>query len=203
MSHNTELKKKYQEWKVSGNSTQHFYDYTAKVFFQKEIEESLPCTYFNLKDFQKLAQNPECEEDNELISLYKTFSPVHLLRKPFANDSNTLNKEFYFELLYILGLEEVKEGTKKVIQRAKIQHIGSLLENTLQELKSRKRLAVVPNVLQYGENEDEQLFSIALELCITWLNRILFLKLLESQMIKYRKDNTFFYILTISKILMS
>lgn len=200
---NAELKKKYTDWKVSGNNTQHFYDHIAKVFldlghFDKlndpnpKFSEPLPCTHFNLKYFQKLAEAPVCEEDNDLISLYKTFSPEHLLRKPFANDSNTLNKEFYFELLYILGLEEVKDGTKKVIQRAKIQHIGSLLENTLQELKSRKRLAVVPNVLQYGENEDEQLFSIALELCITWLNRILFLKLLESQMIKYRKDNTFF-----------
>ena len=188
---NYELKKAFETWKVSGQSTQFFYDNIAKVLLEK-IEDDLPCTYFNLKDFRSLVEAPECEEDNELISLYKIFSPEHLLRKPFANDSNTLNTAFYFELLYILGLEEVKEGAKKVIQRAKNQQVGSFFENTLQELKSRKRLLLVPNVKQYGENEEEQLFSIALELCITWLNRILFLKLLEGQLIKYRKDNTFF-----------
>lgn len=204
VSRNAELKKKYTDWTVSGNSTQHFYDYTAKVFFQKEIDssttltnpEKLPCTYFNLKDFQKLAQNPECEEDNELISLYKTFSPEHLLRKPFANDSNTLNKEFYFELLYILGLEEVKEGTKKVIQRYAEgkRKEGSLLENTISKLIISKKIA--ENQL----SNEEEIFSIALELCITWLNRILFLKLLEGQIIKYHQDNRDYAFLNEDKI---
>jgi len=44
--------------------------------------------------------------DDEIIKLYKLLSPQHLLKLLFANDSNTLNTEFYNELLYILGLEE-------------------------------------------------------------------------------------------------
>lgn len=198
VSRNAELKKKYTDWKVSGNSTQHFYDYTAKIFFQKEIDssttltnpEKLPCTYFNLKDFQKLAQNPECEEDNDLISLYKTFSPEHLLRKPFANDSNTLNKEFYFELLYILGLEEVKDGTKKVIVRyaeAK-RNEGSLLENTINKLTIGRKFGD-KDITDEDTTLQEEIFEVALELCITWINRILFLKLLEGQLVQYHRGN--------------
>ena len=40
----------------------------------------------------------------------------------------------------------------------------------------------------YGSNKEEQIFGIALELCITWMNRILFLKLLEEQLIKYHGE---------------
>ena len=46
-------------------------------------------------------------------------------------------------------------------------------------LKVQNILERLENLSEYGANEEEQLFSIALELCITWLNRILFLKLLE------------------------
>ena len=47
------------------------------------------------------------------------------------------------------------------------------------------------NLNQYGQNQEEQLFNVGLELCITWLNRILFLKLLEGQLIKYHNDRRF------------
>ncbi|WP_458249667.1 type IIG restriction enzyme/methyltransferase [Elizabethkingia anophelis] len=54
------------------------------------------------------------------------------LEKVFGNDSNQLNKAFYNELLHIIGLEEVKESGKKVIQRKKSKDsdYGPLLENT-------------------------------------------------------------------------
>lgn len=109
--------------------------------------------------------------------------------KPFENDANSLNKEFYNELLYIWGLEESKESGKVLIVRkaAGSRNEGSLLENTLNLLVIRNRLSTFENPTEFGETEEEQLFSIALELCITWLNRILFLKLLEGQLIKYHK----------------
>ncbi|MDD1415003.1 hypothetical protein MEN41_10270 [Dolichospermum sp. ST_con] len=46
--------------------------------------------------------------DHKLISLFKLFSPENLLKLPFANDSNTLDKGFYSELLHIIGLTETK-----------------------------------------------------------------------------------------------
>ena len=186
---NYELKKAFETWKVSGQSTQFFYDNIAKVLLEK-IEDDLPCTYFNLKDFRTLAEAPECEEDNELISLYKIFSPEHLLRKPFANDSNTLNKAFYFELLYILGLGENKEESRRLIQRkmGKERQESSLLENTINKLSVGNKFAVL-NQQEFVEAEkvEKEIFEVSLELCITWLNRILFLKLLEGQLISFHK----------------
>ena len=47
----------------------------------------------------------------------------------------------------------------------------------------------MPNPQQYGDTPEKQLESIALELCITWINRILFLKLLEAQLYRYHQKN--------------
>lgn len=95
------------------------------------------------------------------------------------------------ELLHILGLEEVKEKGKKLIRRRQegCRNDGSLLENTCNFLKTRGRLSVLSDLQQYGADANEQCFSVALELCITWLNRLLFLKLLEEQLIGYHKGD--------------
>ncbi|GAA4424121.1 hypothetical protein GCM10023188_03600 [Pontibacter saemangeumensis] len=42
---------------------------------------------------------------------------------------------------------------------------------------------------RFGSTRDEQLFNVALELCITWMNRVLFLKLLEAQLISYHHSD--------------
>jgi len=129
--------------------------------------------------------------EDEIIKLYKLLSPQHLLKLPFANDSNTLNTEFYNELLYILGLEEKNEG-KYIINRASPanRHSASLIENTINQLKIYKNIT-----------DENELFEIALELCITWLNRILFLKLLEGQLIKFHNDDRQSYLfMNIDKI---
>ena len=91
-----------------------------------------------------------------------------------ADDANTLNKNFYNELLHILGLEEVKTGGKKLIKRKSKndRDVGSMIENTILKLRTE---CDVPD-------SDEALFEIALELNIIWLNRILFLKLLEARL---------------------
>ncbi|MEJ7678432.1 MAG: hypothetical protein WKG06_11345 [Segetibacter sp.] len=78
------------------------------------------------------------ENDNELIPLFKVFSPTHLLKLSFANDSNSLDKGFYNELLYLIGLEEVKEGNKKIIRRKQQgkRNDGSLIENAIVQLNT-------------------------------------------------------------------
>ncbi|OFY89616.1 MAG: hypothetical protein A3K10_08930 [Bacteroidetes bacterium RIFCSPLOWO2_12_FULL_31_6] len=47
----------------------------------------------------------------------------------------------------------------------------------------------LPDQLIYGLTKDERFFNVALELGITWINRILFLKLLEGQLITYHQGN--------------
>lgn len=191
---NSQLVKQYREWaakqKVS-TSTELFYNEIAKPFLAA-LDEEVPFTWFDIRTFEKPLKNTEKEDDNKLIALFKVISPTHLLKLPFANDSNSLDKGFYAELLHLIGLEEVKEGSKKIIRRKKEgeRNEGSLLENTITILDTENCLHKVPDIKNYGEEKDDQLFSVGLELCITWINRILFLKLLEAQLIKYHKGDT-------------
>jgi adenine-specific DNA-methyltransferase len=201
---NQKLVKSYKDWNdglLVSTNTDWFYQEIARAFIEKELDE-LPCTYFNLKDYERIIRNPAQREDSKLIALYKVLSPAHLLKQTFANDSNSLNREFYSELLHILGLEEVKEKGKKLIRRKPegSRNEGSLLENTCNFLKTRGRLSVLSNLQQYGTDADEQCFSVALELCITWLNRLLFLKLLEGQLIGYHAGDRSFAFLNSSRI---
>jgi adenine-specific DNA-methyltransferase len=138
----------------------------------------------------KFARNDNPKDDSKLIDLYKLLSPVHLLKQPFANDSNSLDTKFYNELLHIIGLEEKKDGGKKIIQRKEKSDEGSLLENTITMLVTEDPLHKLPgNGTDFGETKEERVFNIALELCITWINRILFLKLLEGQLLNYHKGD--------------
>jgi len=220
---NPKLVKNYKEWNdgqlVSAN-TDWFYQEIAKPFVEKETND-LPCVYFDLRDYVKAKPDTSAPLTSDgginqvesgttvstplqkrLITLYKVLSPPHLLKQPFVNDSNSLNREFYSELLHIIGLEEVKDKGKKLIRRRAegSRNEGSLLENTCNFIKTRGRLSALSNLQQYGVDTDEQCFSIALELCITWLNRLLFLKLLEGQLIAYHKGDRSYAFLNSSRI---
>ena len=71
----------------------------------------------DLNILEPFLRNTSKADDNKLIAAYKILSPEHLLKQLFANDSNTLDKGFYTELLHLIGLEEIKDGSKKIIQR--------------------------------------------------------------------------------------
>ncbi|MFN7423987.1 MAG: Eco57I restriction-modification methylase domain-containing protein [Chitinophagales bacterium] len=187
---NKKIKDSYLDW-TNKTSLMSKTDWFYKEVLFPHIEEnleSIPCTYFNLKDYESIINNDNLEDDEALLDLYKILSPEHLLKKQIANDSNSLNKQFYAELLHILGLEEVKEGSKKTIKRCAKPNEGSILENTLAKLKAKA-----------GDVSETESYEIALELTITWLNRILFLKLLEGQLIKYN-NNTDFAFLNYKKV---
>lgn len=190
-SQNKKLIDRYNSFKTGslpGTDNSFFYNQIAGPCI-KENENNLNYTYFNITDFEKIIRSRDKEADNKLISLYKLLSPSHLLKQPFANDSNSLNQNFYSELLYILGLSEENESGKKVIVRNKpeIRQEGSLMEKTIFRLADYD----IP---------EKDLFEYALELTITWINRILFLKLLESQQLQYQKGNPDYAFLNIDKV---
>jgi hypothetical protein len=186
---NTKFQKLYRAKIEQSKDNPFFYSESQKII--AELDSEISCTYFNLKDYEEIAFDESGIDDERLIHLYKILSPEHLLKKPFSNDSNTLNKDFYNELLHIIGLEEKPDRGKKLIdRRKKNKEEGSLIENTINILKIRDKIKSFENPEQFGENKEDQLYSISLELCITWLNRILFLKLLEGQLIKYHNGNT-------------
>ena len=83
---------------------------------------------------------------------------------------------------------------------AKNRQEASIIENAINILDAEEHLDKIPNLLTYGNNRQEQLFNVALELTITWINRILFLKLLEAQLIKYQKGDTHYGFLNSEKI---
>ena len=206
---NAHLTKEYKAWatkqKVSTNN-ELFYKEIAKPFLDG-LEDEIPFTYFDLRDFQTIVADSDRnagppDNDKALLPLYKVLSPTHLLKLPTATDSNRLNPKFYSELLHLIGLEEVKEGGKKVIRRKEAgkRDEGSLLENAIIELDSSGKFYQLHDRSQYGATTDDQLFSVALELCITWVNRILFLKLLESQLVKYHAGNRDYAFLNSSTI---
>ncbi len=185
---NSKLKRDYENWKLSSKDTKFFYDSIAKAFLDEVIEE-MPATYFDVRYYQKYVDNADKEDDTKLIGLYKILSPAHLLKQPFINDSNSLDTKFYTELLHIIGLEEIKDGGKKLIKRKTKSDEASLLENTIIKLEDKDALRNINNLSTFGANKEDQLFNVALELCITWINRVLFIKLLEAQLYKYHKGN--------------
>lgn len=189
---NKSLIKNYSGWKAKQkvkSNTDLFYNEIAKPFLDT-LEKEITFTYFNFEDYVK---DKNKEDDKKLIALYKLLSPVHLLKLPFANDSNSLDKNFYNELLHLIGLEEIKVKNKKLIQRKeeRERNPGSLIENAIQILETDIRIDKINSAEKYGAAKDEQIYNIALELCITWVNRILFLKLLEAQLYKYHHDDKY------------
>lgn len=166
------LLSRYDEFEVNPSllfdKTSDFYKDIAAPFINK-VKTQINYVYFDIRLLS----------ERQKIGVYKLLSPEHLLRKFFCNDSNELNTPFYNELLYILGLEEYESEEDKKIRIRRLvtnRQQASFIENTINQIEDE-----VPN--------DEQQFEIALSLSITWINRILFLKLLESQLINYNKGN--------------
>lgn len=170
---------KFEAKQLADTKTSFFYENCAKPAIEKWIEhENICVTHVTPKTFYE-------QGEESLIPLYKIFSPEHLLAKTFANDSNSLDRNFYAELLHIIGLEEIKDGGKKLIQRksSDSRDSASLIESTIYQLEEEI-------------SNEEKCFETALHLVITWVNRLLFLKLVESQQVAYQKGNVNYKFLT-------
>ncbi|MEC8887442.1 MAG: TaqI-like C-terminal specificity domain-containing protein [Pseudomonadota bacterium] len=191
----------FEDGRLADTKTDFFYKHIAEPFIG-DITSEIEYTYFNIQNFQKPLRNTDKADDNSLIALFKLLSPEHLLKLPFSNDSNSLDKRFYGELLHIIGLTETKEKSKKLIGRNKEgeRHTGTILEDTIIQLDSLDKLSRLDKPARFGNSKEERLFNVALELSITWINRILFLKLLEAQLITYHKGDKSYSFLNFEKI---
>lgn len=191
----------FEEGRLADTKTEFFYKQIVEPFIA-DISAEIEFTYFNIQDYQKPLRNTDKADDNSLIALFKLLSPEHLLKLPFANDSNSLDKRFYTELLHIIGLTETKDRSKKLIERNKTgeRHSGTILEDAIIQIDSLDKLSRLERPNHFGNTQEERLFSVALELSITWINRILFLKLLEAQLISYHKGDKSYSFLNLDKI---
>ena len=190
----------FEEGRLADTKTDFFYKHVAEPFL-KELDSDISFTHLDIRNYEKIIKNNDKQDDNKLVALFKLFSPENLLKLPFANDSNSLDKGFYTELLHSIGLQETKEGSKKLIGRKpeKERNAGSLIENAVTVLKYEDCLSQI-KASDYGKNQEEQLYNVALELVITWINRVLFLKLLEGQLVKYHSGVKTFKFLNIERI---
>jgi hypothetical protein len=201
---NKNLVKQFNDFeggRLADTKTDFFYKQIAEPFIA-DIKTEIEFTYFDLQEYQKPLRNSDKADDNKLIALFKLLSAEHLLKLPFTNDSNSLDKRFYSELLHIIGLTETKEGSKKIIERNKEgeRNSGSILEDAIIQLDSLDKINRLDRPSQFGSTQQERLFNVGLELSITWINRILFLKLLEAQLITYHKGDKSYSFLSLDKI---
>ena len=147
--------------------TKAFYAYVAKEIEDKGLTDEISCIHFSLKKWDTMSVR-------NLSNIYRLLSPYFLLGKR-RHDANDMNDEFYKELLYIIGLEEKSKNGNTTIQRLpeERREAGSLIESTMSWLAVHDELS---------ENEK---YNAALELVLTWVNRLLFIKLVESQVISF------------------
>lgn len=187
---NKNLRDLYGKWtrnQLSSSNTDFLYSEVIKPEIDKAIEKGITIAHFNLLDALS-SKNPIKIKKSNLTQLYRFFSAENLLNKEIFTDSNKLNKAFYDELLYIMGLEETKEGTAKVIKRLKPnkRQYASFIESVITRLN------------QNDVHERKQ-YDYAVQLTVIWINRILFLKLLESQLVAFNNSEEFRF-LTYDKI---
>lgn len=118
---------------------------------------------------------PILEQDklsfSKLKPLFKIFSKDCLLGEFNPNDANSLNNAFYKELLYILGLCESKQNSKLIIAKSK---------------ESKEEQGTFYTAINSKLKEEN--FETILKLLLLWLNRILFLKLIESNLARFNDD---------------
>lgn len=201
---NRALRSEYAQYisgQMTDSRTQSFYTNVASAYIA-QAEASLDYTWFDIRTYKRALSS---EDETQLADLYRFFSPEHLLKRPFQADSNSLNTKFYNELLYILGLEEVKAaktGNKKIIKRFPVdkRKPASLIEDAISAIRAEGGLSNVRDVSVYGKDSEEQLYNVALSLVVGWVNRILFLKLLESQLQTYHPGDDSFSFLSPEKL---
>lgn len=150
----TKLHKNCASKEGTDTKTKRFYS-DLEEYLKKDFKGELRYTHFNLS-----SDDPK----EELPLIYQVLSHEVLLKQKKTLDANTLNKDFYEELLYILGLEEQNDKGKILIKPSRTQ-------NSLSDALKK----------EYNNLDDEEVMA----LLIAWNNRILFLRLLESLLISF------------------
>ncbi|HEG3978894.1 TPA: Eco57I restriction-modification methylase domain-containing protein [Campylobacter coli] len=154
----------YKECEKLLSSEKYLDSITRKDLFD---EPSLKGVFIDLKPILE----QEKPSFSKLKPVFKIFHKDFLLSEFNPNDANLLNNAFYKELLYILGLYESKQNSKLII--AKSQESEEEQGTFYTAINSKLK---------------EENFETILKLLILWLNRILFLKLIESNLVRFNDD---------------
>ena len=179
-----ELIKKYEAVKAPSlwkSKADKFYKEEVKPAVEKVLDK-LVYTGFSLDN---------AGHSKNIRSICKMLSPYFLLKQSY-NDKYALNERFYNELLYIIGLEEKKRNGRPVITRREDKREpASLLENTLHQLSDFPKFICL---------DEESQLDLALELVLMWVNRLLFIKLVESQLLGFNGNESKYQFFTNANI---
>ncbi|HAN0546048.1 TPA: class I SAM-dependent DNA methyltransferase [Campylobacter coli] len=154
----------YKECEKLLSSEKYLDSITRKDLFD---EPSLKGVFIDLKPILE----QEKPSFSKLKPLFKIFHKDFLLSEFNPNDANSLNNAFYKELLYILGLYESKQNSKLIITKSE---------------ESKEEQGTFYTAINSKLKEEN--FETILKLLILWLNRILFLKLIESNLVRFNDD---------------
>ena len=180
-------KKFVREIEASENNHSEKREYIYNQIIKPKVEkvkDKLTFTFIDLNIFSKDITDASIVSKPRFKALFKLFSPIHLLKLAFSEDHNTLNRKFYAELLYIMGLEErVKKPQIQRIEDKKRQDY-SIFEQAYALLADYD----LTDTIMPDKNVSER-FETALGLVIVWINRTIFMKLLESQLIAFNGNN--------------
>ncbi|EHE6660854.1 class I SAM-dependent DNA methyltransferase [Campylobacter coli] len=154
----------YKECEKLLSSEKYLDSITRKDLFD---EPSLKGVFIDIKPILE----QEKPSFSKLKPLFKIFHKDFLLSEFNPNDANSLNNAFYKELLYILGLCESKQNSKLIIAKSE---------------ESKEEQGTFYTAINSKLKEEN--FETILKLLILWLNRILFLKLIESNLVRFNDD---------------
>lgn len=165
----------YEDFKnghLQTNNNEIFYSFAKDYFDEVSVNEKLKFVYLDVFELSKTSAG--------LVSLAKVIKSYLIKDKAFSTyKPNVLNYHFYEELLYIMGLKEVKNGSKSIIE----------LDKTIESSLGHQ---VYQIMVEQKDASEEEAVKKAISLPILWINRLLFIKLFEGQLTTFN-DSSFEY----------
>lgn len=158
-----------------------FYGALSEYFSQIDITEKLRYVYFEIDKMYSKKSNWQY--------LFKIFKRDYLLKDGYKQIAKThvLNGKFYQELLYLMGLKEAKVDKKNVI----------IIDPSVKGSLANQVYSILTEEKERPEDlAKEETFEIVL----VWINRLLFIKLFEGQLISFNGDCPEYRILDNDKI---
>lgn len=166
--------KKIYDTKAKDNN-QDFYQEIEKTLSSDLFDRFLYGLHIDLRLFEN--------DSKKYKNIFKVFHRDYLLSE-YRPDSNRINQRFFDELLFVLGLKQDSKTNKIEIDT---EQNTSLITTIYAKLTEKL-------------GDSTELFDKSMELLIVWLNRILFLKLIETNLSHFNSENGFQPFLTKDKI---
>ncbi len=155
------------------------YKFNTPLFYDK-AKEIISTLNNELKGFY-LDLSSNSIDESTLHTAFKLFHKDFLFSLFSSKDANEINEKFYLNLLKLLGLKAVRQsedkenkGDKKIV----IKESGE--KDTL--------YYAIKTTLSNKNKLTKDSFEDIMELIISWLNRILFIKLVEANLKRFNKS---------------